>query len=347
KVWEPRQALRAVCGKFETTHDAPWMTCHCGVHAYRQEDKALEHFNSFINRNGDEVVGWAFGKVSLWGRTVEHEDGWRSEWAYPLSLTVYADDPRTADAIRELYGVDVKADRLVDVDPEEDVEEDELDPELQAVRQHVTKLRSELKSVHDGIRIAALEGLLTDEHEQAMATLTISTAISRLRGIQNDLREVSSIQRISRETKINLAEVIRDVKSDLFPRLTKAEKTIKWRQEAAARAQDLAERNALPPIRLGAFTDKQVLAALKKALREAAAEDKKRGSGRVDRGVWASCVADALAGKKRFSGPPNVQPGDVNKVGKCLAKLAREGRVVLVSKSYEPRRYELPEHADA
>jgi hypothetical protein len=107
KVWQPGRALEAVCGKFETTHDAPWFDCECGIHAYAIRDAAEAHLAEFAGgSNGDGVLGWAFGRVSLWGRIVEHEVGWRAQYAYPYELTVYGTE-ELAQAVRQVYMVDV------------------------------------------------------------------------------------------------------------------------------------------------------------------------------------------------------------------------------------------------
>lgn len=108
KFWQPRVATDAVCGRFESTHDAPWPACTCGIHAYADREEAFEQFLYFTAVNGRQAVGWAFGRVSLWGRIVEHERGWRAEHAYPYDLTVWA-MPHVAASIQSMYAVDVDA----------------------------------------------------------------------------------------------------------------------------------------------------------------------------------------------------------------------------------------------
>jgi hypothetical protein len=107
KVWEPRKANTAVCSQFETTHEAPWPDCDCGIYAFADEEaarKLLSHFLGTIN--GDGAAGWACGRVSLWGRMVECEKGWRGQCAYPYDITVYA-KPAIVEALRSTYAVDV------------------------------------------------------------------------------------------------------------------------------------------------------------------------------------------------------------------------------------------------
>jgi hypothetical protein len=88
--WKPSQSLAARCrastvvgpiaGRTEAVHDAhepPQANCTCGVYAV----KTLHHFRSA----GYERYG-IHGEVYLWGTVVEHELGWRAQFAYPKTL---------------------------------------------------------------------------------------------------------------------------------------------------------------------------------------------------------------------------------------------------------------------
>lgn len=48
---------------------------------------------------------FVFGAVSLWGHYVEHEEGYRAEYAYPYEIKVF--DPALVQPLRDLYAVDV------------------------------------------------------------------------------------------------------------------------------------------------------------------------------------------------------------------------------------------------
>jgi hypothetical protein len=84
-VWTPRERLTARCGVkpylaiFRRPHDAPDRACRCGIYAAR----SLEDFDR-------PRPAWppppVVGTVSLWGRIVEHERGWRAAFAYPARL---------------------------------------------------------------------------------------------------------------------------------------------------------------------------------------------------------------------------------------------------------------------
>jgi len=92
ELWFPGQPLSAVCKADATgsisglskpaAHDAaelPSLKCTCGVYAA----KNIEH----LNRCGYSKFA-ARGEVFMWGRVVEHERGWRAEFAYPKSLVL-------------------------------------------------------------------------------------------------------------------------------------------------------------------------------------------------------------------------------------------------------------------
>ena len=79
KPWSQCQPLAAKCGA-GNAHDAdepPHLECTCGVYAA----KNIEH----LRQLGYEGRGIR-GEVYLWGTVVEHELGWRAQFAYPKTL---------------------------------------------------------------------------------------------------------------------------------------------------------------------------------------------------------------------------------------------------------------------
>jgi hypothetical protein len=84
-AWPRRRPLEAACAvpallrPNRRHHVVPDPDCRCGVYASR----TLEAF-------ARERPAWppapVIGRVSLWGRTVEHERGWRAASAYPSRL---------------------------------------------------------------------------------------------------------------------------------------------------------------------------------------------------------------------------------------------------------------------
>jgi hypothetical protein len=107
KPWSPRQPLAAKCGagNAHDAHEPPHLDCTCGVYAA----KNIAH----LRQLGYEGRGIR-GEVHLWGTVVEHEFGWRAEFAYPKSLVLPPDlipsDTKEMEArlrALEAYNLDV------------------------------------------------------------------------------------------------------------------------------------------------------------------------------------------------------------------------------------------------
>jgi len=92
--WSAHQPLSAVCradrsgsisGLSKATHnpdELPHFKCTCGVYAA----KTIEH----LRQSGYKRFG-VHGEVYLWGTVVEHERGWRAQFAYPRTFIVAPD----------------------------------------------------------------------------------------------------------------------------------------------------------------------------------------------------------------------------------------------------------------
>ena len=78
-VWEPGREAVARC----ENHDAPASGCMCGFHAAKDREAALPYL---VGRDDPGTVDRVLGLVALYGRVIEHEEGWRAEKAYPLSF---------------------------------------------------------------------------------------------------------------------------------------------------------------------------------------------------------------------------------------------------------------------
>jgi hypothetical protein len=74
----PGEAFTAQC-KTQGCHEVPRSDCTCGIYA----SKSLHH----LRRTGYTQHG-IHGEVCLWGRVVEHEGGWRAQFAYPKNFIV-------------------------------------------------------------------------------------------------------------------------------------------------------------------------------------------------------------------------------------------------------------------
>lgn len=83
----------------ETTHAAPAQGCNCGVWGFKSRESIMEAMAKY--RQGD--APYAFGRVLLWGRIIEHANGYRAEHGRPISLNVIA-DADTARQLGEFYG---------------------------------------------------------------------------------------------------------------------------------------------------------------------------------------------------------------------------------------------------
>lgn len=126
--WPPYQPFVARCGAL--TGDgwkghivngafvaAPVFGCDCGIHALKDGAAAQKRveadrdpFSGFGFSYRDRPDGRAWGTVKVWGRVIEHADGYRAEFAYPTEL--FCDDEALAPKIAALYGVPCHAKAL-------------------------------------------------------------------------------------------------------------------------------------------------------------------------------------------------------------------------------------------
>lgn len=74
RPWSPLEPARGTCRR-RRLHPVPGMDCTCGLHAMRDPDP--------LRRARSPAV---IGTTALWGRVVEHEHGYRGEFAYPQRL---------------------------------------------------------------------------------------------------------------------------------------------------------------------------------------------------------------------------------------------------------------------
>ena len=77
-AWHPGEAFTAEC-KTQGCHETPQANCTCGIYA----SKSFDHLRR-IGYTQDRI----HGEVCLWGTVVEHEGGWRAQFAYPKNLVV-------------------------------------------------------------------------------------------------------------------------------------------------------------------------------------------------------------------------------------------------------------------
>ncbi|MGQ0520564.1 MAG: hypothetical protein ACT4PX_05365 [Actinomycetota bacterium] len=129
--WQPGQALEARCrfdnvdrsewryqlvsGFSPDPHPAPSEGCTCGLYAAR----SLEHLR------GQPLFGLSrmvVGEVSLWGKVIPGQHGYRAQFAYPRRLYLFEGalrrDPRLLEALaRYEVPIEVTAERQASFSP--------------------------------------------------------------------------------------------------------------------------------------------------------------------------------------------------------------------------------------
>jgi len=96
--WEPKKATKVRC--VHKSHHPPQMTCTCGFWSF----KSLDLLTQALNGGYADVVK-VIGTVEIWGRVIECEKGFRSEYAYPKELWLLEDG---LEYLSWEYGVPVR-----------------------------------------------------------------------------------------------------------------------------------------------------------------------------------------------------------------------------------------------
>jgi hypothetical protein len=97
-VWPVDGPMRATCERHD--HEVPSPACECGIHAGR----TLEAWEHYLRVGAESRV---FGRVLLWGSTVEGEHGWRAASARPVEIFVPAAVTEPVEGL-EAYGVPLR-----------------------------------------------------------------------------------------------------------------------------------------------------------------------------------------------------------------------------------------------
>jgi hypothetical protein len=107
EIWCPGQAVAAKC-RITDNHEPPADGCSCGIYAAKN-DEHVQHLSSALALHREGFV--LHGEVCLWGRVMEHELGYRAQFAYPKSLVLPSNiDPRLETSCLEslmVYGADL------------------------------------------------------------------------------------------------------------------------------------------------------------------------------------------------------------------------------------------------
>jgi hypothetical protein len=86
----------------DEAHAAPHWGCECGVYAFKHREAA-----ELLAREKVDGGTLVLGRVSLWGRVIESELGYRAEFAYPYDLFLLGGTDEEAHSLRRAYAVDV------------------------------------------------------------------------------------------------------------------------------------------------------------------------------------------------------------------------------------------------
>lgn len=101
-VWPPLVRAQGHCLLGGRGHAVPDRRCGCGLYAFRTRELAERALAAEMR-----PVPCVLGQVSLWGRVVEHREGWRAQFGYPYELLVVTGDDTLARELRSTYAVDV------------------------------------------------------------------------------------------------------------------------------------------------------------------------------------------------------------------------------------------------
>jgi hypothetical protein len=98
KAWKPKKAEPAKCQTCKS-HRAPSRECSCGYWSFKSMDVLTKALVGYV---GTVLV---VGSVEIWGRVIECENGYRSEYAYPKELWLLKPD---MEYLSWEYGVPVR-----------------------------------------------------------------------------------------------------------------------------------------------------------------------------------------------------------------------------------------------
>jgi hypothetical protein len=114
-LWPVGGPLEAACRRLlRSGHEVPCRGCGCGIHVAR-ELSAWEHY---LAVSAETRV---FGRILVWGATIEGSTGWRAACASPVEIFVpaaVADSGEVAAGLRA-YGVPVHLERIPNPELEE------------------------------------------------------------------------------------------------------------------------------------------------------------------------------------------------------------------------------------
>jgi len=110
-IYVPREKIEAHCEQYSTIgtsvlrkdhseQQAPHLACMCGIYAYKEKPRLLREIRNIYS--GLRLV---YGEINLWGKVIEHENGYRAQFGYPKRLWCTPAIEPLAGWIGYVYGV--------------------------------------------------------------------------------------------------------------------------------------------------------------------------------------------------------------------------------------------------
>jgi hypothetical protein len=115
-IYVPREKIEARCGQEDhNEQQAPHLPCTCGIYAYKEKPRLLGEMRNTYGRPLAPVLRHrvppvpglrlVYGEINLWGKVIEHEDGYRAQFGYPKRLWCTPAIEPLAGWIGYVYGV--------------------------------------------------------------------------------------------------------------------------------------------------------------------------------------------------------------------------------------------------
>jgi len=121
-IYVPREKIEAHCEQYSTIgtlvlrkdhseQQAPHLTCMCGIYAYKEKPRLLREIGNSISgfiphrQSLERIARLVYGEINLWGKVIEHEDGYRAQFGYPKRLWCTPAIEPLAGWIGYVYGV--------------------------------------------------------------------------------------------------------------------------------------------------------------------------------------------------------------------------------------------------
>lgn len=96
------------------TSRCPLVDCGCGIYGFRQNTPVRRELD-YTKSQTTFPYGFAWGPVALWGHLMEHDLGYRAEFAYPIALSLLSPYEAAGRSLADEYAVPV---RMVEVLPD-------------------------------------------------------------------------------------------------------------------------------------------------------------------------------------------------------------------------------------